>query len=201
MTPARQQHPDDLFLITREELDRCCSQMSAAGYKVSANYIEALVLSRPHTSAPAPDEITSCELGECDGCNSQPVFICKNAVKLRVKAEREQVLDELIDELPNVERSFGGEQIDTYIETHELKELVESLRHQQEERQEQQKEAEADKRRALKAQHPCRSHRIGGVCGKSLIRSRCTFSRTKALKPAPVGCPDAVPKKREAVHG
>lgn len=41
-------HTDDLFLITREELDRCCSQMSAAGYKVSANYVEASVLSRPH---------------------------------------------------------------------------------------------------------------------------------------------------------
>ena len=45
------QHPDDLFMITRDELDRCCSQMSAAGYKVSANYVEASVLSRP---APSP---------------------------------------------------------------------------------------------------------------------------------------------------
>ena len=54
MTP-QPQHPDDLFMITRDELDRCCSQMSAAGYKVSANYVEASVLSRP---APAPDCIT-----------------------------------------------------------------------------------------------------------------------------------------------
>jgi hypothetical protein len=50
------------------------------------------------------------------------------------KQERERVLDELIDELPNVERSFGGEQIDTYIETHELKELVQSLRQQEAQR-------------------------------------------------------------------
>jgi hypothetical protein len=43
-------------------------------------------------------------------------------------AENKRVLDELIDELPNVERSYGGEQIDTYIETHDLKELVDTLR-------------------------------------------------------------------------
>jgi hypothetical protein len=53
----------------------------------------------------------------------------------------------------------------------------------------------AKKRRDKKTGHPCVSFRIGGVCGKSLIRSRCTFSRTKALKPAPAGCPDAVGKK------
>jgi hypothetical protein len=47
-----------------------------------------------------------------------------------IRKAREEVLDELIDELPNVERSYGGEQIDTYIETHELKELIESLRAQ-----------------------------------------------------------------------
>jgi hypothetical protein len=56
----------------------------------------------------------------------------QEAKKQAAKAAREQVLDELIDELPNVERSYGGEQIDTYIETHELKELIESLRTQQE---------------------------------------------------------------------
>ncbi len=53
MTPQPQQpNPNELLLITREELERCCSQMSAAGYKVSANYVEASVLSRP---APSPD--------------------------------------------------------------------------------------------------------------------------------------------------
>lgn len=52
MTPRPQQpNPNELLLITREELERCCSQMSAAGYKVSANYVEASVLSRP---APSP---------------------------------------------------------------------------------------------------------------------------------------------------
>jgi hypothetical protein len=47
---AQQEHPDDLFLITREELEGCCNQMSISGYKVSANYVEAMVLSRPHNS-------------------------------------------------------------------------------------------------------------------------------------------------------
>ena len=52
MTPQPQQpNPNELLLITREELDRCCSQLSAAGYKVSANYVEAMVLSRPAQSS------------------------------------------------------------------------------------------------------------------------------------------------------
>ena len=55
MTLQPQQNPNELLSITREELERCCSQMSAAGYKVSANYVEAMVLSRP---APSPDCIT-----------------------------------------------------------------------------------------------------------------------------------------------
>jgi hypothetical protein len=60
--------------------------MSAAGYKVSANYIEALVLSRPHTNAPPHCSqeprylVTALELDQikndcayperesCDGC-------------------------------------------------------------------------------------------------------------------------------------
>ena len=72
-----------------------------------------------HISPPAPEPMRH---KDCDNCH---VYLQK---KEAAKAAREQVLDELIDELPNVERSFGGEQIDTYIETHELKELVESLR-------------------------------------------------------------------------
>lgn len=51
------------------------------------------------------------------------------------------------------------------------------------------------KRLAKKVRHPCRHHRIGGKCGKSSIDSRCTFARTKALKPAPVGCAQAEAKK------
>lgn len=70
-TPAPQPHPDDLFLITREELDRCCSQMSAAGYKVSANYIEALVLSRPHISAPASSALAELEALKAWACKNR----------------------------------------------------------------------------------------------------------------------------------
>ncbi|MFA6332968.1 MAG: hypothetical protein WCX22_08450 [Methanoregula sp.] len=55
---------------------------------------------------------------------------------------------------------------------------------------------QAKKRRDKKTGHPCVSFRIGGVCGKSLIRSRCTFSRTKALKPVPIGCSEAISKKK-----
>jgi len=59
MTPQPQQpNPNELLLITRDELDRCCSQMSAAGYKVSANYVEASVLSRPATSPLAMENLT-----------------------------------------------------------------------------------------------------------------------------------------------
>ena len=72
MTQPHQKHPDDLFLITREELDRCCNQMSISGYKVSANYVEALVLSRPPTSTPAPHLPIS--------LNFQPVCIDKPCI-------------------------------------------------------------------------------------------------------------------------
>lgn len=51
--PAQPKNPNELLLITREELERCCSQMSAAGYKVSANYVEASVLSRSRPAPPA----------------------------------------------------------------------------------------------------------------------------------------------------
>jgi hypothetical protein len=69
----------------------------------------------------------------CDKCSGDDCEGLKEMQERAIrKQERELVLDELIDELPNVERSFGGEQIDTYIETHELKELVQSLRQQEE---------------------------------------------------------------------
>ena len=57
-TPQGQPNPNELLSITREELERCCSQMSAAGYKVSANYVEAMVLSRSRPIASAPTEET-----------------------------------------------------------------------------------------------------------------------------------------------
>ena len=44
------------------------------------------------------------------------------------------------------------------------------------------KEAAAAKRKALKAQHPCKHHRVGGKCGVSAIGSRCPYARTKAAK-------------------
>ena len=47
MTPA----PQKEYIITEEELERACSLMSACGYGVSANYIDAMVKSRPYTSA------------------------------------------------------------------------------------------------------------------------------------------------------
>lgn len=53
----QQQNPNELLLITREELERCCSQMSAAGYKLSANYVEASVLSRSRPAPSAPTNI------------------------------------------------------------------------------------------------------------------------------------------------
>jgi len=68
-----QQNPNELLSITREELERCCSQMSAAGYKVSANYVEASVLSRS-LPAPSPEHYN----GVCaiqDKCNDYSDFI------------------------------------------------------------------------------------------------------------------------------
>ena len=91
MTPARQQHPDDLFLITREELDRCCSQMSAAGYKVSANYVEAMVLSRP---APSPDcmKCTKTADGYCLG-KEEGAAQAREKLFEAIRAERDPSLD------------------------------------------------------------------------------------------------------------
>ena len=109
MTSARQPHPDDLFLITREELDRCCSQMSAAGYKVSANYIEALVLSRPHPSPQAPRP-------PCEEC------IYQAQVAEAAKSAREQILTAL-------ERDFKGRYVDAAVT--EIRRFPESLRQQE----------------------------------------------------------------------
>ena len=63
---TEQPNPNELLLITREELERCCSQMSAAGYKVSANYVEASVLSRsrPAPAAPRIGKLSDAELDE-----------------------------------------------------------------------------------------------------------------------------------------
>lgn len=45
-----------------------------------------------------------------------------------------------------------------------------------------------------KGEHPCGNHRLSGICKLSKIDSRCIFSPSKALKPVPVGCPQAVAK-------
>jgi hypothetical protein len=83
--PHPQPNPNELLSITREELERCCSQMSAAGYKVSANYVEAMVLSRSSTHTPAAPamEYTIEQIAEID-----------NRIRKERKAEREQVLEE-----------------------------------------------------------------------------------------------------------
>ena len=54
----------------------------------------------------------------------------------------------------------------------------------------------AERQRKAKVYHPCTHHRIGGWCGLSAIHSQCQYSKTKALKPAPVGCSEAIAKKR-----
>ena len=51
---------------------------------------------RSHSSQPAPD-ISSCELGDCEGCTQQPVFTCENNVQQRIKAEREQMLGKIFE--------------------------------------------------------------------------------------------------------
>jgi hypothetical protein len=86
--PHPQPNPNELLSITREELERCCSQMSAAGYKVSANYVEAMVLSRSRTHAPAAPAAP--EPWCYPGC--MLVYIAR-------KAEREKVLDEFVGKL------------------------------------------------------------------------------------------------------
>jgi len=95
--PAQQKHPDDLFLITREELDRCCNQMSISGYKVSANYVEAMVLSRPHTSTPAnPCEEQGCtDIENCDEICEHSRIYSPAWVKQHDTAIRNQLFSEL----------------------------------------------------------------------------------------------------------
>ena len=133
----QQKHPDDLFLITREELDRCYNQMSISGYKVSANYVEAMVLSRPHISTPTlPDEV--CRI--CEDCR------VKHDTAIR-KAEREKVLDAVQDHndgrlegmenlfaTPSNERTESAQDIylkEAYFELTLVKHLIESLRSEQ----------------------------------------------------------------------
>jgi hypothetical protein len=62
--------------------------MSAAGYKVSANYVEAMVLSRsrPHTPAAQATEYTIEQIAEID-----------NRIRKERKAEREKVIEILSD--------------------------------------------------------------------------------------------------------
>jgi hypothetical protein len=74
-------------------------------------------------------------------------------------------------------------------------EAIATERERREVEDRQRKKDRATKRLAKKVKHPCKSHRIGGVCALSPIDSRCTFSRTKALKPVPVGCGQAIAKK------
>jgi hypothetical protein len=56
---------------------------------------------------------------------SNPLSVHEATIAAKVRGE---VLDELLDELPNIERSYLGEQIDTQIETRDLKQLIKSLR-------------------------------------------------------------------------
>ena len=133
----QQKHPDDLFLITREELDRCYNQMSISGYKVSANYVEAMVLSRPHISTPTlPDEV--CRI--CEDCRVKHDTAIRNS-------ERERVLDAVQDHndgrlegmenlfaTPSNERTESAQDIylkEAYFELTLVKHLIESLRREQ----------------------------------------------------------------------
>lgn len=101
----QEQHSDDLFLITRDELDRCCDQMSAAGYKVSANYVEALVLSRPHIPA-APSHLSpddrGWEQGFQDGQASALVDLNVHAATIR-----NQTLEEIEDKCVTYPSDLG----------------------------------------------------------------------------------------------
>jgi len=53
------------------------------------------------------------------------------------------------------------------------------------------KKAAADKRKAAKARHRCGAYRVGGICGKSSIGSRCPHAPTKAVR----NCADFEAKK------
>ena len=119
--PAQQEHPDDLFLITREELDRCCNQMSISGYKVSANYVEAMVLSRPHTPTSNPCEEQGCtDIENCDEICEHSRIYSPAWVKQHDTAIRNATLDDFAQWIKNkwVQES--------------IKDYKESLRTQQE---------------------------------------------------------------------
>ena len=63
--------------------------------------------------------------------------------------------------------------------------LVEEIAARKEKREEEDRQyrnARNAKNRAAKRKHPCRWHRIRGVCGKSMINSQCPFAPTKAQK-------------------
>ena len=53
------------------------------------------------------------------------------------------------------------------------------------------KRGQAEKRRAKKVRHPCKSRTISGRCQRSAIGSRCTYAPTKAE----AGCMDFIRKK------
>ena len=79
-----------------------------------------------------------------------------------------------------------------YLDAHpELRQKIQDRKETAESKRRQINKGRAEKRRAMKIKHPCKFHRICGICGFSKIDSRCTFSRTKALK----FCKQAVAKK------
>jgi hypothetical protein len=113
--PPQQKHSDDLFIITRDELDRCCNQMSISGYKVSANYVEAMVLSRPHTSTPQCPHwginriVPNDDNGEYSGfVDSWECCKPNNDTTIR-KAERERVLLSLLERIEDRKIEKWGE--------------------------------------------------------------------------------------------
>jgi hypothetical protein len=84
-----------------------------------------------------------------------------------------------------------------YLDAHpEIKKEIEAKREARNESHRLWKKGVADKRRKEKVSHPCKFHRIGGWCGLSAIHSQCQYSKTKALKPVPIGCGEAIAKKR-----
>ena len=99
MTLQPQQNPNELLSITREELERCCSQMSAAGYKVSANYVEASVLSRSRQHPVRMGEISKI----CKLCNYETD--CKEHDATTAAQAREDAMVEIVEEL---HRQFIG---------------------------------------------------------------------------------------------
>jgi hypothetical protein len=130
MTQHSSEQPTE-YIITEKQLDRverCYIDDCDGGCPNDYCPIDIgkQVRSRPYP-APAYDELQTANKmleAEVDRLTGIETEAARKA--------REEVLDELIDELPNIERSYGGEQIDTYIETHELKEIIESLRSKEE---------------------------------------------------------------------